>query len=277
MGGLSDDHRAVGEHYDGPGLEFELTRLERQSPVERAMMERYLARFVPENSVVADIGVGAGHYDEFLARRACSLHLADVSRSLLDAACARLKAQGLSGHVLDARVASATDLDHLADDACDVVLMLGPLYHLLTLDGRRRAVREARRVLRPGGVLLAAACNRMVGMASAYWLDPESSADWRDAYLDFLDDGIVDPESAPTIGHAHFSTVDEFRELLRDDFEELLFVGIESLTATRQELFLDMSTEIQEAWLDLVEVAALRPEGTAMSEHLLFVGRPLRS
>ncbi len=271
---MSDDHRAVGEHYDGPAREFELARLEQQSPVERAMMERYLSRFVPPGSVVADIGVGAGHYDELLARRACSLYLADVSGGLLDAARARLERQGLSGCVLDARVASATDLSHLADGSCDAVLMLGPLYHLLTLGERRQAVREARRVLRPGGVLLAAACNRLVGLASGYFLDPETCLELREVYRRFLDDGITDPELAPTIGHAHFTTVAEFQTLFADDFEQLLLAGIESLTSTRQDLFLALSGELQQAWLDFVEAAAPRPEGIAMSEHFLFVGRP---
>ncbi len=274
MSHLSNDHRTVGEHYDGPAHDYELTRLEQQSPVERAMMERYLTRFVSEKSVVADIGVGAGHYDEFLARRDCSLYLADVSGGLLEAALDRLETQDLSDCVLDARVASAVDLSHLADGSCDAVLMLGPLYHLLTLDERQRAVHEARRMLRPGGVVMAAACNRLVGLAGGYFLEPETCVELRDVYRRFLDDGIVNPELAPTIGHAHFTTVAEFQALFADDFEELLSVGIESLTSTRQELFLGLSGELQQAWLDFVEAAALRPEGMAMSEHFLFVGRP---
>jgi SAM-dependent methyltransferase len=278
MGGsvshLDDDHRRVGEHYDGPAHEFELTRLERQGPVERAMMERHLARFVPENSIVADIGVGAGHYDEFLARRGCGLYLADVSGGLLDATVARLVSGGLSESILDARVASATDLAHLTGSSCDAVLMLGPLYHLLTLDERRRAVREARRILRSEGVLMAAGCNRVAGLASGYLLDPGTCVELRDVYRRFLEDGLVDPELAPTMGHAHFTTVAEFKALFEDDFEELLLAGIESLTATRQDLFLDLSGELQQAWLEFVEATAPRPEGIAMSGHFLFVGRP---
>ena len=73
MDSLNDRHRAVGRHYDDDAFEYELTRLERHSPVERAMTERYLERFVSPGSIVADVGVGAGHYDEFLARRGCSL------------------------------------------------------------------------------------------------------------------------------------------------------------------------------------------------------------
>ena len=40
------------------------------------------------------------------------------------------------------------------------MLLLGPLYHLTERDDRLAAWREARRVLRPGGVVLAAAISR---------------------------------------------------------------------------------------------------------------------
>ncbi len=163
---------------------------------------------------------------------------------LLDAALAPLAGdRACRTRVLDARVASATDLSHLDDACCDAVLMLGPLYHLLTLDERRQAVNEARRVLRSEGVFMAAGCNRVVGLASGYLLEPETCVELRDVYLRFLEDGLVDPELAPTIGHAYFTTVAEFRALFDDDFEELRFVGVESLTSTRQDLFLDLPGE----------------------------------
>ncbi len=46
------------------------------------------------------------------------------------------------------------------DASADAVLLLGPLYHLVERDDRLTALREARRVLRPGGVVVAAAISR---------------------------------------------------------------------------------------------------------------------
>jgi ubiquinone/menaquinone biosynthesis C-methylase UbiE len=274
MSDLDDRHRAVGAHYDGEAHDYELTRLERRAPVERAMMERYLARFVADESVVADVGVGAGHYDESLARRGCRLYLADVSRGLLEAARERLESRGLSGQVIDARLASATDLAHIDDGSCDAVLMLGPLYHLLTLAERRRAVGEARRLLRPGGVLMASGVSRLAGMVAAYYLESERCLELRTMYERFLEDGLVDPEVAPTIGHAYLTTAAEFRTLFDDDFEEVAFIGLESFTGSRQTLLLELDDDLRQAWLDLVEATAAYPESVGLSEHFLFVGAP---
>ena len=51
-----------------------------------------------------------------------------------------------------------------ADASVDAVLLLGPLYHLVGRAERIAALAEARRVLRPGGVLLAAAIGRFMAV-----------------------------------------------------------------------------------------------------------------
>lgn len=69
----------------------------------------------------------------------------------------------------DAKLASAQigDARELpwADETIDVVLLLGPLYHLTKIEDRLAALSEAGRVLRPGGLLATAAISRF---ASTY-------------------------------------------------------------------------------------------------------------
>jgi 2-polyprenyl-3-methyl-5-hydroxy-6-metoxy-1,4-benzoquinol methylase len=91
MSHLTGDAASVGQHYDHHE-QAERARLEQFCPVEYAITLRYLSRFVPENCQIAEVGVGAGHYSEFLARRGCRLDLIDVSKRLLEAAQERLSA-----------------------------------------------------------------------------------------------------------------------------------------------------------------------------------------
>lgn len=161
MNQLSEHEEIAGRHSDENIFEFESVRLPQHCPVEYAITLRQLNRWVPDGATVAEVGVGGGHYSELLARRGCRLHLIDVSQRLLDGVSAKLSARGLSAQISTAQRASATNLAGLESAACGAVLLLGPLYHLCALAERQRAVSEAARVLKPGGVLLAAGINRL--------------------------------------------------------------------------------------------------------------------
>jgi SAM-dependent methyltransferase len=114
--------------------------------------------FPPAPAVVLDIGGGPGVYACWLARRGYQVHLVDPVPLHIEQAresSARQPDHPLAGAV----VGDARRLDHPGGTA-DAVLLLGPLYHLTERDDRLRAWREAGRVLRPGGVVLAAAISR---------------------------------------------------------------------------------------------------------------------
>ena len=104
-------------------------------------------------AVVADVGGGPGRYVDWLVATGYEVVLRDVVADHVD------EVRNRHGGSVDAAVGDARELD-LADGSVDAVLLLGPLYHLPDADDRRRAIDEAGRVLRPGGVLFAAAISR---------------------------------------------------------------------------------------------------------------------
>jgi SAM-dependent methyltransferase len=85
------------------------------------------------------------------------VHLLDRTPRLV--AEARRRSQRARCPLASCRVGDARALD-LASGTADVVLLLGPLYHLTNPADRARALREAARVLRSGGLLFAAAISR---------------------------------------------------------------------------------------------------------------------
>jgi ubiquinone/menaquinone biosynthesis C-methylase UbiE len=128
------DHERLA---NGVGLlEFERTK------------EILLRSLPPGRRVILDIGGGTGLYAEWLAQLGYDSHLIDITPGHIEVA--RSKRNGVSS----AEIGDARDLAW-PDASADVILLLGPLYHLVDAADRLLALAEARRVLRPGGLLFA--------------------------------------------------------------------------------------------------------------------------
>jgi ubiquinone/menaquinone biosynthesis C-methylase UbiE len=123
----------------------------------RELLERHLP---PPPAVVLDVGGGPGAHARWLADRGYEVHLIDVVPRHVEQA--RQRPPGAPA-LASAEVGDARALGR-SDASCDVVLLLGPLYHLTDRADRLTALGEARRVLRPGGWLFAAAISRFASL-----------------------------------------------------------------------------------------------------------------
>jgi SAM-dependent methyltransferase len=118
-----------------------------------------------------DVGGGPGTYAAPLARRGYRVHLVDPLP--LHVEQAREAAAAGPATAFTAALGDARDLPEPAGSR-DAVLLFGPLYHLTEAGDRRQALGEARRVLRPGGRLLAVAVSRFASLLDGVyrgWLD----------------------------------------------------------------------------------------------------------
>jgi ubiquinone/menaquinone biosynthesis C-methylase UbiE len=110
-----------------------------------------LERLLPRPPArLLDVGGGPGTYAAPLVRRGYRVHLVDPVPLHVEQAC---QAAG-SDPGFTAALGDARQLPKQAGSQ-DAVLLFGPLYHLTETTQRRQALAEARRVLRPGGRLLA--------------------------------------------------------------------------------------------------------------------------
>jgi SAM-dependent methyltransferase len=130
----------------------EQERLRTLFRLEFVRTQELLARFLPPPPArILDVGGGAGIYALRLLERGYDVDLVDPMPLHVDQA----KAAG----VLRASLGDARRLD-FGDGCADAVLLLGPLYHLTRGEDRLAALREARRVVVPGGVVCGAVISR---------------------------------------------------------------------------------------------------------------------
>ena len=162
---------AIESHY---GIGYEHSRL---FPGGRPSLEfvrsmELLHRFLPAPPArLLDVGGGPGAYAAPLARRGYRVHLVDPLP--LHVQQARQAAGSDPAAGFTAAVGDARELSEPGESQ-DAVVLFGPLYHLTEAADRRQALGEARRVLRPGGRLLAMAVCRFASLLDGLyegWLD----------------------------------------------------------------------------------------------------------
>jgi SAM-dependent methyltransferase len=164
--------RVITDYYERAPEEARL----KQGPfqLEEARTRELIQRFAPPPpGTVVDVGGAAGAYALWLAEAGYSVHLLDPVPRLV--AEAQRRSAAAEQPLVSCRVGDARAVDVPAGTA-DIVLLLGPLYHLTDPRDRARSLQEAARVLKPGGRLFAAAISRWAsaldGLARDLLQDP---------------------------------------------------------------------------------------------------------
>lgn len=128
-----------------------LTR-SRHGQLEYLTTMHYIHKFVPSASKILEVGAGTGRYSVALAMEGYDVTAVELVENNLE--ILRRNAAGLEN--IASYQGDAADLSLFADNSFDAVLVLGPMYHLFEKAEQHRALDEAIRVAKPGGVIMAA-------------------------------------------------------------------------------------------------------------------------
>lgn len=235
--------------------------------LELARTRELLRRLLPPPPArVLDVGGGPGVHARWLRDDGYDVHLLDLLpthvRQALD-----------DGAVVGAAAADACALP-VASGSVDAVLLLGPLYHLVRREQRVRAVVEARRVARPGGVVVAAAISRYAALldtGARGRLDAEALG----RATDVVATGWHDPRLGFTT--AYFHRPEELAgELTEAGLLEVEVYGVEgplwmALDAAGDSAVPDDSAALLDSAVRCARAVERDPALLAASAHLLAV------
>jgi SAM-dependent methyltransferase len=229
----------------------------------RELLTRWLP---PSPAQVVDVGGATGAHARWIAELGHRVQVIDPEVAQV-AEAARLP--GVAACVGDARALPR------ADASADVVLMLGPLYHLPSRPDRLRAWSEALRVVRPGGLVAAAAILRRASL-----LDYASSGLLDEQNLARIEETLRTGDHDPALGFtdAYFHSVGEFRtELDEAGLEEAGVLPVEgpAILAVRgvHRAGGVVTSELLDSAARLARVAESDPAMLEIGSHLLAVGR----
>lgn len=242
-----------------------LTTYTAQGPVEHIRTQELIRQRLAPGARVLDVGGATGVHAAPLAQDGYDVLLVDPVAEQV----ARAAEHGtFPARVGDARDLAAPGLD-LPDDGFDAALVLGPLYHLVTREDRLRALREAARVTRPGGVVMAAGITRLAALVGGAYETFGPTA-WQE----FLEYGIAPDDIVFPAAHFH-DAAELAQEMTAAGLSDVVVHGVEGPAGgalERVAVDAPHAPDLIDAALMLARALSTTPGVPDMSQHVLAIG-----
>lgn len=137
----------IEKHYNKHPEDLRLLR--RHGVVEFETTMHHLRRFLKPDDFILDIGAGTGRYTSALMAEGYKVRAVELVKRNIDVFLKREP-------TADVVKGDARDMPYIETGIADVTLLLGPLYHLFGDEEKLKALNEAKRVTKPGGLIFVA-------------------------------------------------------------------------------------------------------------------------
>lgn len=234
--------------------------------VEYLTTMRYIEKYLRPGMRILEVGAATGRYSHALAQMGYQVDAVELVQHNIDI----FKEMTQPGEKVAVQQGDARDLSIFADDTFDITLVLGPMYHLFTVEDQKQALREAIRVTKPGGIIFAAYCGNEATMVQ-FCFGRGMIREQR--YRDLVDPVTFKASSDPAELFQLYRKEDI--DVLMADFSvtRLHYVGTDMATNYMRDTVDTMDDEMFELYLRYHFAICERPDCVGTSHHILDVFR----
>ena len=225
---------------------------------------KYIEKYLQKGAKIIEIGAGTGRYSLAFAEMGYDVTAVELVPHNIEIMKKKVK----SHHNIKIHEGNACDLSAFESNTYDIVLLLGPMYHLFNENDKHNALGEAIRLAKQNGVIFASYCNNDTAIYKLFY---------KKKILNYLDRDMID-ENYHTI-----STPDEIFELYRkSDIDELMkkydvtrlhFVGVDMLSYFSDDRLDLLNDREFEEYMKFLSNLCERGDCVGLSIHMLDIFR----
>ncbi len=245
--------------------------------LEFEMTMKILKKYLPSKGTILDLGGASGAYTFPLAKQGYTLYLADLSEKLIMQAKEKRNDEKIE-NIISCDVVNAIDLSIYKDEQFDVVLLFGPLYHLLEQEEREKCIKEVYRVLKKDGILFASFIPYLSGsiaLIDRYLKHPEQ-VDKKNLSKVF-DTGKFNNNDNKGFQEGYYPTSKELEHLFESHhFTKITIRSIRGFAYEKEDaLYRIKDNAMFEKIMDLIEKTSNQQELIETCGHAIYVGKKL--
>lgn len=225
---------------------------------------KYIKKYLKNNSKILEIGAGTGRYSIALADMGYDVTAVELVPQNIELLKSKIKSE----HKITVYEGNACDLSFISDNTYDIVLLLGPMYHLFNDNDKHKALSEAIRVAKRDGVIYSSYCNNDTVIYKMFY---------KKRILDYIDKGLIDDNF-----HAYSSPNEIFELYRKSDIDKLMedynvtrlhFVGVDMLSYLYSNKLNMLNKREFEEYIKFLSIICEREDLVGFSQHMLDVFR----
>ena len=237
--------------YYNDHINFENQRL-KENPFEIPITLKYIEKYLNPGEKILDIACGTGNYAEILLGKGFQLGLNDLSEENMELTQKKVKNHS---KLLQTSVSDALNADIWGKELWDAVLILGPLYHLTSVDNRLKILKNAKKYVKQGGFIFSAFMSRTAAMLYGLKNNPEGIQEKQGVFSLWkkgTDENFV--EGTEWFTNAYFSFPEEINPFLKKaGLKPLHLIGIEGIFGENMNLYHKLKPKkLKEQWFNFI-------------------------
>lgn len=109
----------------------------------------YIDKYIKPNDKIIDIGAGTGRYSEIYKDKGYDVTAVELVKHNL---------KQIEKKNINCVLGNAIDLSMFNDNSFDITLLFGPMYHLISMEDKIKALEEAKRITKKDGYIFISYC-----------------------------------------------------------------------------------------------------------------------
>ena len=253
--------KEILENYYSSGKEENRLVKDKAHQVEFLTTVRYIDKYLKTGDKILEIGAGTGRYSLYYAKKGYEVEAVELTKSNIKEFQKHIE----SNMKIGIHEGNALDLSMYEDNTFDITLLLGPVYHLFSVEEKKKAIEEAIRVTKPHGkIFIAYITNDIVILT--YGLKKENLLKLKDV----CDENYRVKEIPEEIFSVNY--INEFDNMMKEfPVKFLKELATDGLSESLSDYINKLSEEEYKVWLDYHFKNCERKDLMGYSSHVLYI------
>jgi len=234
----------------------------------KSLIEKHITA---SNIKIIDVGGGTGKYSEWLAKKGHQVHLVEPVQKHIK--LAQNRANKLKKNKFSVQLGESRKLE-FQDNCADLVILHGPLYHLQKKEDRDITIKEAKRVLKKGGIILGFAINHSASTLVGLFNGLIHEKPFFEMCKEELTTGIHNPpaEFPFLLTEAYYHKPEELKEeFLSQGLTYINIFAVEGMSWLDKDYFANMFNDKKKhTLLELIKITENDSSLLSLSPHMMI-------